>query len=299
MASTTSDLPAPQQALSAALLAVLLPLARLAVGQGLPFAAVEELLKRSFVQAAREAQPDPAAARMVSRISTATGINRREVTRLYDAEPDARPQPRSVVAELFAHWTTAAAFRDRRGAPRDLPRQGKGASFETLAHAVTRDVHARTLLDELLRLGVATHDAARDTVTLQRDAFVPRGDALRMLEFFAANVGDHVSAAAQNVLTDGKRHFEQAVFAHELSAESMQEVRSLVTAQWQALIEAMVPRLEQLIAADATSDRRCDQRLRVGLYSFHESAPAAPPAPDAPPPRRARRAGGNAAKDRP
>ncbi|HEY2927114.1 DUF6502 family protein, partial [Piscinibacter sp.] len=229
-----------------ALLAVLQPLARLVVAQGLPFASVEELLKRSVVQAAREAQPDPTAQRMVSRISTATGINRREVTRLCESEPRAIARPRSVVTELFAHWTTARAYRDRRGVPRVLPRQGQGVSFEALAQSVTRDVHPRSLLDELLRLGLATHDTERDSVTLQHDAFVPRGDAIRMLGFLGDNVGDHLNAAVHNVLADEPSHFEQAVFADELSSESLQQVRALVRAQWQALIEAMVPRLEKL-----------------------------------------------------
>ena len=280
--STEPRDPSPQQqALSEALLAVLRPLARLAVAQGLPFATVEELLKRSVVQAAREAQPDPTAQRMVSRISTATGINRREVTRLCESEPRATPRPRSLVTEVFAHWTTAREYRDRRGAPRVLPRQGKGVSFEALAQSVTRDVHPRSLLDELLRLGLATHDTERDTVTLQRDAFVPRGDAMRMLGFLGDNVGDHLSAAVHNVLTDDQRHFEQAVFADELSGESLQQVRVLVRTQWQALIEAMVPRLEKMIADDLASDRVRDQRVRIGLYTYNETMPAAAAPADA------------------
>jgi hypothetical protein len=268
-----------QQALDEALLAVLQPLARLVVAQGLPFASVEELLKRSVVQAAREAQPDPTAQRMVSRISTATGINRREVTRLCESEPRAIARPRSVVTELFAHWTTARAYRDRRGVPRVLPRQGQGVSFEALAQSVTRDVHPRSLLDELLRLGLATHDTERDSVTLQHDAFVPRGDAIRMLGFLGDNVGDHLNAAVHNVLADEPSHFEQAVFADELSSESLQQVRALVRAQWQALIEAMVPRLEKLLADDLARDRVRDQRVRIGLFAYNETMPAAA-APD-------------------
>ena len=277
------ELDPQHQALSDALSAVLRPLARLAVAQGLPFAAVEELLKRSFVQAARDAQSDPAAQRMISRISTATGIHRREVTRLCESAPQAAPRPRSLAAEVFARWTTAREYRDRRGAPRVLPRQGQGASFETLAQSVTRNVHPRSLLDELLRLGLATHDAQRDTVTLQRDAFVPRGDTMRMLGFLGDNAGDHLSAAVHNVLTDGQRHFEQAVFADELSGESLQLIRAVIRTQWQSLIEATVPLLEKMIEDDRVADRARDQRLRIGLYSFNETMPAvAPPTADAP-----------------
>ena len=278
----------PQQALAEVLAAVLRPLARLAVARGLPFAEAEERLKRAFVEAAQGVTP--AASRQVSRIATATGINRREVTRLLDAAPGAAvARPRSIASEVFAHWTTARSFRDRRGAPRVLPRQGKGASFETLAQSVTTDVHPRSILAELVRLGLATQDAERDTVALAADAFVPRGDALRMLGFVGDNVGDHLAAAVDNVLGYASRHFEQAVFADALSAELLQRVRALVTAQWKALIEAMVPALEQMIEDDRAGGRALDQRLRIGLYAYH--AAAAPTAASAAPARPARKRG--------
>jgi hypothetical protein len=278
-----------QQALAEALAAVLRPLARLAVARGLPFAEAEERLKRAFVEAAQSVTPS--ASRQVSRIATATGINRREVTRLLEAAPRAAvAHARSIASEVFAHWTTARAFRDRRGAPRVLPRTGQGASFETLAQSVTTDVHPRSILEELVRLGLATQDAERDTVALAGDAFVPRGDTLRMLGFVGDNVGDHLAAAVDNVLGDAPRHFEQAVFADALSAESLQRVRALVTAQWKTLIESMVPALERMIDDDRASGRARDQRLRIGLYAYHAPASAAAAdAPAAPARKRARK----------
>src|ERR1700754_2359916 len=74
-------------ALLDALRTLLEPLAALAVARGVPYAEVDEMGKRAFVEAARAAQPGDAGSRVISRISTATGLNRREVTRL--AAPDA------------------------------------------------------------------------------------------------------------------------------------------------------------------------------------------------------------------
>jgi len=262
-----------QAALSDALRAVLAPAARLALARGITFATLHELFKQVAVQTADDASPDLLPHRKVSRISTATGINRREVTRLIQVLREGRvgeaPARRSLASEVFAHWLTAARYRDRRGAPRVLPRHGKAPSFESLAHTVTRDVHPRSILDELLRLGLAVHDPARDTVKLVRDAFVPRGDAVRMLQFLGANVGDHFSAAVDNVLGDGKQHFEQAVFADGLSEQSLEEFRRLVTQEWQALLEKMVPALEAMVERDSGSEQ-ARQRLRIGLYTFNE-----------------------------
>jgi hypothetical protein len=94
-----------------------------------------------------------------------------------------------------------------------------------------------------------------------------------MLDFLGDNVGDHLDAAVANVLKDGRPHFEQAVFADELSAESIEILRPLVATQWQKLRDALVPTLTELIEADARAGRPQNQRVRIGLYSFSQSAP--------------------------
>lgn len=276
-----------QQALQAAVAGLMASVARLAVARGLPYQTVDEMLKQAFVQAADAAHPVGLPHRKVSRISTATGINRREVSRLMQPVPETgAARGRSVASEVFTHWRTQRPYRGRDGAPRALPRQGPAPSFETLAHAVTRDVHPRSLLDELCRLGLAQWDEASDTVVLSRDAFVPQGDRVRMLGFLGDNVGDHLSAAIDNVLRDDHTHFEQAVFAEGLSAASLESVRPAVRAQWQALLSALVPALEERVAADAAVDPAPKGRLRVGLYTYQETGCADP----APPPMAPRRA---------
>ena len=269
------------QALQDAVRALLMPLARLAVARGLPFAVAEDLLKQAFVQAAGDAHPGLLPHRKVSRISTVTGINRREVTRLTqpsDSPPKTRG--RSLVSEVFAHWITDRRYRSREGGPRALPRQGPAPSFESLAQEITRDVHPRSLLDELLRLQLATLDAASDLVTLSLDA-VPRGDTVRMLGFLGENVGDHLSAAVENVLGGGGRHFEQAIFADGLSEASMAWVRQSIRAHWQGLLAAMVPELESRIEADGRLDPPPERRLRLGLYSYEDPGALAPAAASA------------------
>jgi hypothetical protein len=263
--------PGPEQALLESLARVLRPLARLAIARRLPVAAVIELLKQAYVSEAIQAQGGTSMQQTMSRISNATGLSRREVKRLTVNEPRATRRQRSVAEELFAHWTTAREFRDRRGAPRALPRQGAGVTFETLAQSVTRDVHPRSMLDELVLLGLVEHDPEHDTVSLARDTFVPRSDAARMLGFLGANVGDHASASVENVLTDGNRHFEQAIFADELSEQSLLKTRAVIRDQWRALIDAVVPVLEKMIDDDRARNRPRNHRLRIGLYSFNEA----------------------------
>jgi hypothetical protein len=280
----TDGSPLPTDALLAAFRCVLRPLARLAVATGLSYARIDEVLRQVLVEAASAAHPALPPQRRVSRISTTLGLNRREVTRLSRAGEASPSAPPSHATRLFLKWQSDARFRDASGALQSLPRQGPGPSFEKLAHEITRDVHPRSLLGELCRLGLARHDEERDSVELIVEAFVPRGDSARMLGFLGANVGDHFEAAVSNVLGDGREHFEQAIFADELSGESIRAFRDTITRQWQALRTASVPALETLIEVDRAVGRVRNQRIRIGLFSWTEpmqsgtSAAAAPPA---------------------
>ncbi|MES2886498.1 MAG: DUF6502 family protein [Pseudomonadota bacterium] len=268
-------------ALNDALRALLRPLAELALANGLPFQAAQALFRQAYVDAACAVSGDTLPHRRVSKISTATGLHRREVARLLQADAPAAPPPRSLGVELFTRWLADPACRDAQGQPLALARQGEFPSFEALARSVTRDVHPRSLLDELVRLKLVAWDDEADTVRLQAQAFVPRDDRTRMLGFLADNVGDHLRAAVSNVGGEAAPHFEQAVFADELSVQSLAEVRGLIAVQWQAMLSALVPALERLIAEDAQAARVQNQRLRIGLYGYHAPTPAgsAPSAP--------------------
>ncbi len=288
---------ATNAALQAALARLLAPLAQLAVARGVPFAVVDEMLRAAFVGSAHAAHPGLPEHRRASRVSAATGLNRREVNRLLEAQHAAAraaspaAAPRSPAAAVFAHWRATPAYRTRAGAPRVLPRTGPQPSFESLAHEVTRDVHPRALLEELLRLKLATHDAARDTVALAKDNFVPRGDAERMAQWMGANVGDHLAGAVANLLGREPAHPEQAIAAEGLCAASVAQVRPLLHAHWQRMTDELVPLLERLIEQDAArtdADEPNTHRVRFGLYGF-DTAPAPSPVQDAPrvsPPRR-------------
>jgi Family of unknown function (DUF6502) len=285
--------PGHEPALLDAMQALLEPLAALAVARGLSFASVDELLRAAFVAAAHAAHSGLPEHRRVSRISAATGIHRREVTRLTQRAPRATANTRSVPSEVFARWTTAPEYLDAKRRPRVLPRVGPAPSFEALAQSVTRDMHPRSVLEELLRLGMAGHDAAADTVAPLRNAFVPRADRARMDAFLGANVGDHLRAAVANVLGGRSAHFEQALFADGLGEASLQQLRERVATQWRTLTAELVPVLEGMVAADAGLPDGERRRVRVGLYSFSagdaDAAASGPPDDPTPSPRPARR----------
>lgn len=278
-----------------ALLAVLRPLARLAIDHGVQFGQLEELLKHALYEAALAVTrtENPQAVPPVSRLSVMTGIHRKEVKRLSESPTlDAVAVETTPAAALFTRWRTDPIWRTADGRPRRLARRVGGdglPGFEQLARSVTTDVHPRTLLDELSRLGLVEIDAATDTVALLGDTYVPAGAQDAMLTFLGANIGDHLAAACANVATarrgmppSTKPPFvEQAVFADELSVESVEIAAERARSAWQQLAESLVPELMRLEAADRAAGRPADRRVRIGLYSYSEPMPP-PPAGEAP-----------------
>ena len=263
-----------QTDLLGALATLIEPMATLAVAQGAPLAAVQDLVKMAFVDAAQRAHPALPAHGAVSRISTVTGLHRREVSRLMQLDRAAVPTRRSPASQVFTRWQSDPALKNRQGEPLALPRQGPAPSFDALVQAVTRDVHPRSLLDELCRLGLARLDA--ETVHLITGAvFVPQGDAARMLGYLGNNVGDHLRAAVANVVSHKPPHFEQAVSADGLSPESLLAFEQIVRIQWKALLAATAPALQKMIDDDRAAGRADDGRVRLGLYSYSERPPAA------------------------
>jgi len=260
-------------ALDGVLALMLVPLARLCLARGLTFAAAVELLKQSYVGAAREAHAGRHGTRDIARVSAATGISRREVTRISNELVAPAVVRGSPATKVFTRWAGSAKLRDRNGRPKPLRRHGPAPSFEALSYSVTHDIHPTVILDELCRLGLTRHDTDTGLVHLVRDAFAPHEDQRRALSFLGSNVGDHLAAAVDNVLADEPAHLEQAIFADELSAESMTQIRSLVGAQWRSMLSELVPKLEALLEADRAAGKLARQRVRIGLYSFHTDMP--------------------------
>ncbi len=268
--------PDPESLLKRAAHELLLPLARLCVGRGLPFAQAEELFKQAYVQAAREARRahGAATARDVSQVATATGLHRREVTRI-----SAELRPRSVqrpaaVTQVFSRWLSDPGLRHRNGRLRRLPRQGPAPSFEALSQSITRHVHPRAVLDELVRRGLVRVLDDGETVEALADRIVPTDDQARLFEFLGANAGDHLAAAVDNVLHGEEpgfaRHVEQAIFSDSMSLHGVEQARALMRRQWNRMLAALVPALETMIDDDRAAGRPAAHRIRVGLYSYSE-----------------------------
>ncbi len=239
---------------------ILAPLARLLVARGVVFQDLVERLKGHYVQAATE-QSEQAEGKITdSRLSVMTGLQRRDIARLRAFEHKA-PKP-NPLTRLVALWQSHPRY-SKDGKALALPRTGDAPSFESLAREVRQDVHPRALLDTLFAAG--TVRLCKDKVELVETAYVPLAGSEEQLDYLAANVGDHLAAAADNVLAPHPRHFERAAHYTGLTEAQVAALQAKYETAQMTLLRDIAQDAEALKAKNASG---APARFRAGGYFF-------------------------------
>jgi hypothetical protein len=271
MTETTPDNRA--EAFSRVLSGLLRPLVRALIAQGVTAPAFYRLLKRLYVDVAEKEFRLDASPPTDSRISLLTGVHRRDVSQMRGGKNDmaATQEKVTTLATVLGRWLADPQMLADDGAPRPLPRVGAdGPSFESLVQSVSRDIRPRTILDELVRQGLVDLDETSGEVTLRASAFFGPADLDQKVHFFAENVGDHIAAAVDNLLSDQPKFLERAVFYNRLKADSVDELevqaREIGVA---ALVE--LNRLANERQAVDIDDPEGTERFRFGVFFYREN----------------------------
>ena len=282
-----------QRSLDAAML-VLAPLVRWLLRHGVHYGAVAQGLKQVFIHEARQELERRGAKVTDSALSVLSGVHRKDV-RVLATLPQVQaalvPTPASM---LFTRWVTDPALRvsaeDGQSPPvarPSLPRHGPMPSFEALAREVSSDVHPRTLLEELQRLGLVS--LAGDEVRLVADRYVAPTAELEAAQTLGVNVADHLNAAVHNISGGAtKRFLEQSVYAYGLSPASAEALAEVARDLWAPAFEAMVQATTARLVGDdadraATAAALPRERMRFGAYYYHEAEPPEAVTPPPPP----------------
>ena len=233
--------------------ALLAPTARILVAKGVMFPDFVERMKAHYIAAAQRQAKDEGTKLTDSRLSVMTGLQRRDVARLKEQkQKDTRA---NHLTRLVALWQTEAGYGPR------IARTGAAPSFEALAQIVHRDVHPRTMLDALEAAGtVAVKD---DDVMLMETSYQPLPGTDDQIAYLALNVGDHATAATENVLGRTPRHFERAVHYTKLTPDQIAELEADFAKGEMDLFEEMSKK-----AAAMKRGGTGTQRFRAGSYFY-------------------------------
>jgi hypothetical protein len=264
---------------------VLRPLARLAIDHGLQLPAVIDLLKKALVEEAMQTYAlegkEGKKGSSDTRISLLTGVHRKDVRRLRtEAEQEQSiPLPMlPLAAVVVARWISDPRFLNTDQTARPLARTPKHRQeglpdFTMLVAEVSKDVGARAVLDELVRLGAV--DTGDDgLVRLKSHGFVPKDGLRESFHFLADNVSEHLSAAVHNMnpyrqSNDMPPKLEQCIFSHNLSREQVDELHNLARNLWS---KSLQPFLQAATVAEQRSQSSPEPlyQIRFGVY-FNDS----------------------------
>jgi hypothetical protein len=270
--------PAPfGQALRRAAHAILRPLVRVLLRNGIPHGAFAELARQVYAEVAQNDFALPGKKQTVSRISALTGLTRKEVARLQaaGAQPEAADGEERYhrPARVIGGWVRDRHYHDGRGRPAALPMEGDKRSFAALVREYSGDLPPRTIADELVRVG-AIEVSPEGTVRLLTRAYIPRGDQSEKIGILGTDVADLIRTIDHNLTcAPHQAYFQRRVSYDNIPQEALPELTRKLARRAQACLESLDRELAA-VDRDRNPGVKGSGRARsgVGIYYFEERA---------------------------
>jgi hypothetical protein len=253
---------------------LLRPIIRLLIHRGVQLPAVNNLLKKVYVDVATKEFAIGDKRLTDSRVSVLTGVHRRDVRSIRtDGAPSSTRSVMSLSATVIGRWLADPVYADQEGRPRPLHRlvDDGTPSFEELFQGISKDVHPRTVLDDLINQKLVDWDETTDLIYLNGQAFVPTADRQGLMRFFEMNLHDHLSAAVANLINDdGKGRFlERAVYYNRLEPISVNKLEHDARELGDQILNDLNSKAFQLQKAD-TGKETATERFRFGVFFYRE-----------------------------
>lgn len=261
--------------LYAAVLKLLRPLTRILLRNGVSFGTFADLAKWVYVDVAAKEFGIKERKQTTSRVSTITGLSRREVMRVRQLP---RPEVAGITerhnraARVIAAWRREKKFRDEAGKPIPLPMEGGARSFSQLVYRFSGNVPPRAILDELMRVG-AVERLEDGRVSLIARAYIPKGTDVSRLHLLGVDVR-HLLETIDHNLNPGPSGplFQRKVAYDNLPDDVLPKFRKLFSRKAQVLLESA----DQWLALrdrDVTPTVKGSGRHRAGFGIFFFEEP--------------------------
>lgn len=258
---------------------ILRPLIKLMLSHNLTYTLIIDVIKALFVEVAEQEFSQEGKRLTDARISLMSGVHRKDVKRLRELQPaveDVMPANVSLGSQIIAQWNANKMYLDENDVPKPLARfssNSSEASFDTLVRSISTDIHPRAVLDEWLRLGVATLDEHND-VHLTSDAFVTQEGFEEKVYYLGHNLHDHSKAAVENVLNDGQLaakspYFERCVHYDGLTIQSIHDIDALTQKLGMKHLRDINKFADDCAQKDA-NNVEANMRMTYGIYFYHE-----------------------------
>ena len=213
-----------RQSLTLSLRLLLRPVVRFCFRRALKVQEFLEVAKQVFFEVAAEELRLGAKEASTSRLAIATGLTRREATRL--SQQEITPDPgMNVLTRIIGQWHNHPDFTSKKGTPRKLSTAGKDSEFAALVSSVSKDLNPYTALFELERVGAV--ERSDEKVELLADVFVPGASVEEGFRILSRDSADLISAVEGNVISQTTPpHLHIRTHYDNIAVERLPEIRA-------------------------------------------------------------------------
>lgn len=176
------------------------PLVRLFIKHGHSCSDILEALKAEYVEVAKENLEAQGFEVNASRLSAATGIGRREVSKALNSPIEVTHQA-TMTARIVGAWEQSKQFKTKDGKLRPLKASGKDSEFFNLVESVTKDMNPYTLLFELERTKMIEW-VDKETISLMKKVFIPSTSPETGFEILSVDLDDLTMAVDDNIFNN-------------------------------------------------------------------------------------------------
>ncbi len=195
---------------------VLYPLVRILLRNGVTANVFQELARKVFVDVAYHEFGIEGKPQTLARVSVITGLNRKEVSRLYKLEglTDEDKIWWNRAGKVLDGWLTDKTFQSSAGFPLALPFAETSPNFTELVKKYSGDMYPRSVADELLRLGaIEEHDGR---LSMSKRGYVPAQDPAAQVDILGVDVAELIDTIDANIQSDADPLLQYKVLADNL-----------------------------------------------------------------------------------
>jgi hypothetical protein len=222
--------------------ALIAPIARIMIENGVVLSDAVETLKSALVQVAMADAPDASA----SHVSLRTGVHRKDIKRLVQRDP--APERAIAAARVLTRWQNDPTF-STGGAPRPLARGGDDG-FDALVRSAKIDAAPATVLSLLIDAGNVRKE--NGTLHFIHAAVVPVDRAER-LRAAVATLAPHLATTAGNLSGDTPQ-LDQALRYSHLSDAAVARLQEEGAKLAKDMLETMNKKAHELQHAEEGSN---------------------------------------------
>lgn len=252
---------------------VLRPLIRMLVSLGINFKDFTENAKRIYLEESARVLKKEGKEATSSALSMVSGIHRKDTSHFLknpSVESSHLPIAASAAMAVVSEWIVNPDYLDADKKPSPLIYSHSDTqknSFTTLSSKVIKDIRAKTVLEELLRLDLVQFED--EVVALKKEAFIPHTDFTEKMVFFSKNISEHIQAAATNVQSHQPPYFERSAVHDGLKEEDIKQIDAFVRDKGMGLLKDAYRMAEELASKNEQMDKHKLGHITLGIFLNH------------------------------